>query len=80
MSAEYRRQSLLALIEQAMPSIQLLDTPQRAECFDGIHFACSEGAPDLAQAAQEAANALRDADSRQLRLQLMLTQETTPKV
>lgn len=76
MSAEYKRQCLIALIECAMPAIQSLDTPQRAECFDGVHLACSTDAPDLALAAKQAADALRDADSRQLTLQLLLTQET----
>lgn len=53
-----------------------MGTAKRAECFDGIHVACETDAPDLALAAKQAAEALRDADSRQLKLQLMLTQET----
>lgn len=76
MSTDYRRQCLMTLIEQAMPAIQSLDMPQRAECFDGIHVACEIDAPDLALAAKQAAEALRDAESRQLTLQLLLTQET----
>ena len=76
MSADYCRQCLMTLIERAMPAIQALDIPQRAACFDGIHEACESAAPDLALAAKQAAEALRDAESRQLKLQLMLTQET----
>lgn len=76
MIAAYRRQCLVTLLEKALPAIESMASPQRAECYDGIHFACANDAPDLALAASQAAEALRDADSRQLKLHLMLTQET----
>lgn len=77
MSPKHAELSVRALIEVAMPVIRDLPSAQRADCYDGVWIACRECAPDLAKAAKDAAQAIREADHRQLHFSNLLAGDIT---
>lgn len=79
MTHETASHSVRALVEAVMPALPSMPPAQRADCYDGIFFACQECAPDLALIAKRAAEALRAADHLQLQFGLLLSAAQNPQ-
>ena len=75
MNQDLASQSVRALIEVAIPAVNELPPGRRADCYDGVWWACRECAPELAEAARGTAQALRDADHRQLTFSHLLKKQ-----
>lgn len=60
------RKALLIFLKVALPAIEALETPERADAFDGIAVAADGVDEELARAARATAKAIRDAQALQL--------------
>lgn len=71
------KKQLAYLIEVAMPAINALPLRQRADAYMGISAAWSNHNQELSQRAADAADAMHEAEARQLTFAAMLEKSTT---
>jgi hypothetical protein len=63
---ENRRRVLRIFLNVAMPAVEAMRNPERADAYEGIAVAAQSTAPEISTAALAAAKAIRESESQQL--------------